>query len=105
MSGRQEDAISNQGWGKGRIFPQACRPRRRWRDGSKFEMFSSQGRPMARNCIIGLLSIVITLGFGSLGYASDLSDCDRNASSGKIAAAAGKNPAPTAEAIQSCADL
>jgi predicted esterase len=60
---------------------------------------------MARNCIIGLLSIVITLGFGSLGYASDLSVCDRNGSSGRIEAAAKTNPAPTAEAIQSCADL
>jgi len=60
---------------------------------------------MARNCIIGLLSIVITLGFGSLGYASDLSDCDRNGSPGKIAAAAKKNPAFIAEALQSCADF
>jgi predicted esterase len=60
---------------------------------------------MARNCIIGLLSIVITLGFGSLGHASDLSDCDRNGSPGKIAAEAKKNPALIAEALQSCADL
>jgi predicted esterase len=60
---------------------------------------------MARNCIIGLLSIVITLGFGSLGNASDLSDCDRNGSPGKIAAAAKKNPALIAETRQSCADL
>lgn len=60
---------------------------------------------MARNCIIGLLSIVITLGFGSLGYASDLSDCDRNASPGKTAAAAKKNPVLSAEALQSCADF
>src|SRR5687767_10518643 len=61
---------------------------------------------MARNCIIGLLSIVITLGFGSLGNASDLSDCDRNGSPAKIAAAAKKkNPALIAETQQSCADL
>jgi phospholipase/carboxylesterase len=59
---------------------------------------------MARNCIIGLLSIVITLGFGSLGNASDLSDCDRNGSPGKITAAK-KSPALIAETQQSCADL
>jgi phospholipase/carboxylesterase len=60
---------------------------------------------MARNCIIGLLSIIITLGFGSLGNASDLSDCDRNGSPGKIAAAAKKNPALIVETQQPCADL
>ena len=60
---------------------------------------------MARNCIIGLLSIVITLGFASMGNASDLSDCDRNPSPGKIAAAAKKNPALNAEALQFCADI
>jgi predicted esterase len=60
---------------------------------------------MARNCIIGLLSIVITLGFGSLGNASDLSDCDRNGAPGKIAAAKKKNPALVAKTQQSCADL
>jgi predicted esterase len=59
---------------------------------------------MARNCTISLLSITITLAFGSMGSASDLSDCDRNGSPRKIAAAAKKNPTAVAE-VQACADV
>ena len=50
---------------------------------------------MARNCIISLMSIIIALAFGSMGSATDLSDCDRNGAPRTTAAAAKKKSACT----------